>query len=64
LIKFPLIFFLVGKNGSGKSNFFSAIQFVLSEKYSKLKAEERQAFLHARFFFFFLTFFRKEQEEE
>eukprot|EP01080_Neovahlkampfia_damariscottae_P003454 gene3454-6103_t len=37
---------IVGRNGSGKSNFFSAIQFVLSEKYSKLKAEERQAFLH------------------
>ncbi|KAL9651690.1 hypothetical protein ABK040_009305 [Willaertia magna] len=37
---------IVGRNGSGKSNFFSAISFVLSEKYSKLRSEERQAFLH------------------
>jgi structural maintenance of chromosome 3 (chondroitin sulfate proteoglycan 6) len=37
---------IVGRNGSGKSNFFNAIIFVLSEKYSKLKADERQAFLH------------------
>ncbi|KAL0476479.1 sudA, partial [Acrasis kona] len=37
---------IVGRNGSGKSNFFNAIIFVLSEKYSKLKAEERQALLH------------------
>ncbi|KAG2382505.1 hypothetical protein C9374_005085 [Naegleria lovaniensis] len=37
---------IVGRNGSGKSNFFSAISFVLSEKFSKLRSEERQAFLH------------------
>jgi structural maintenance of chromosome 3 (chondroitin sulfate proteoglycan 6) len=37
---------IVGRNGSGKSNFFNAIIFVLSEKYSKLRADERQAFLH------------------
>jgi len=42
----PKINSLVGLNGSGKSNFFSAIQFVLSEKYSKLKQEERNKLLH------------------
>lgn len=39
-------FFLVGRNGSGKSNFFYAIQFVLSDEFSHLRAEERQALLH------------------
>ena len=37
---------IVGKNGSGKSNFFFAIQFVLSETYSTLRAEERKNLLH------------------
>uniref|UniRef100_A0A6A7FP57 Structural maintenance of chromosomes protein 3 n=1 Tax=Hirondellea gigas TaxID=1518452 RepID=A0A6A7FP57_9CRUS len=37
---------VVGRNGSGKSNFFSAIQFVLSDEYSHLRAEQRQALLH------------------
>ena len=32
---------LVGKNGSGKSNFFNAIQFVLSEKFTNLRASDR-----------------------
>lgn len=36
----------VGRNGSGKSNFFYAIQFVLSDEFSHLRAEERQALLH------------------
>lgn len=31
---------------SGKSNFFNAIHFVLSEKYTHLRAEERQSLLH------------------
>ena len=40
------IYILVGRNGSGKSNFFYAIQFVLSDEFSHLRAEERQALLH------------------
>ena len=52
---------LVGRNGSGKSNFFhgtgavppvrsrrAAIQFVLSDLYSNLRPEEKQALLHVR----------------
>ncbi|XP_050426142.1 structural maintenance of chromosomes protein 3-like [Adelges cooleyi] len=37
---------VVGRNGSGKSNFFYAIQFVLSDEFSHLKPEQRQALLH------------------
>ncbi|CAD2217012.1 structural maintenance of chromosome 3 (chondroitin sulfate proteoglycan 6) [Angomonas deanei] len=37
---------IVGKNGSGKSNFFAAIQFVLSEKYTNLRALERKELFH------------------
>ncbi|EMC93720.1 hypothetical protein BAUCODRAFT_205363 [Baudoinia panamericana UAMH 10762] len=37
---------IVGRNGSGKSNFFAAIQFVLSDRYTQLSREERQALLH------------------
>ena len=37
---------MVGRNGSGKSNFFYAIQFVLSDEYSHLRPEQRQALLH------------------
>ena len=37
---------VVGRNGSGKSNFFSAIEFVLSGEFSGLKADKRQALLH------------------
>lgn len=36
----------MGRNGSGKSNFFYAIQFVLSDEYSHLSAEQRQQLLH------------------
>jgi structural maintenance of chromosome 3 (chondroitin sulfate proteoglycan 6) len=38
---------VVGRNGSGKSNFFAAIQFVLSEKFSNLSAAERKDLFHA-----------------
>lgn len=38
--------FQVGRNGSGKSNFFYAIQFVLSDEFSHLRPEQRQALLH------------------
>ncbi|VVT47165.1 uncharacterized protein SAPINGB_P001575 [Magnusiomyces paraingens] len=37
---------VVGRNGSGKSNFFAAIRFVLSDAYTKLSREERQSLLH------------------
>lgn len=37
---------VVGFNGSGKSNFFQAILFVLSDQYSALRAETRKALLH------------------
>lgn len=37
---------VVGRNGSGKSNFFYAIQFVLSDEFSHLRPEQRQALLH------------------
>ena len=38
---------VVGRNGSGKSNFFNAILFVLSEKYTQLHPAERRELLHA-----------------
>ena len=37
---------IVGHNGSGKSNFFAAIRFVLSDAYTQMGKEERQALLH------------------
>uniref|UniRef100_A0A5S6QPM7 Structural maintenance of chromosomes protein n=1 Tax=Trichuris muris TaxID=70415 RepID=A0A5S6QPM7_TRIMR len=37
---------IVGRNGSGKSNFFYAIQFVLSDEFSHLRTEQRQSLLH------------------
>lgn len=37
---------VVGRNGSGKSNFFNAIQFVLSEDFSRLSPEQRQSFIY------------------
>ncbi|XP_071947976.1 structural maintenance of chromosomes protein 3-like [Antedon mediterranea] len=37
---------VVGRNGSGKSNFFYAIQFVLSDEFSNLRPEQRQSLLH------------------
>ncbi|EGD75869.1 hypothetical protein PTSG_07983 [Salpingoeca rosetta] len=37
---------IVGRNGSGKSNFFFAIRFVLSDAFASLRAEERQRLLH------------------
>ena len=36
----------VGENGSGKSNFFFAIEFVLSDEYKSLSQEQRVALLH------------------
>ncbi|KAI7849673.1 RecF/RecN/SMC [Circinella umbellata] len=37
---------IVGRNGSGKSNFFAAIRFVLSDAYQSMSKEERQSLLH------------------
>ena len=37
---------IVGRNGSGKSNFFAAIRFVLGDAYQQLGREDRQALLH------------------
>jgi structural maintenance of chromosome 3 (chondroitin sulfate proteoglycan 6) len=37
---------VVGRNGSGKSNFFWAIRFVLGDAYQNMTREERQSLLH------------------
>ncbi|KAL1208824.1 Structural maintenance of chromosomes protein 3 [Cardamine amara subsp. amara] len=37
---------VVGANGSGKSNFFHAIRFVLSDLFQNLRGEDRHALLH------------------
>eukprot|EP00040_Diaphanoeca_grandis_P033645 m.206425 g.206425 ORF g.206425 m.206425 type:complete len:1211 (+) comp32953_c0_seq2:153-3785(+) len=37
---------VVGRNGSGKSNFFFAIRFVLSDMYTSLSNQERSKLLH------------------
>ncbi|THU45180.1 hypothetical protein C4D60_Mb02t15150 [Musa balbisiana] len=36
----------VGANGSGKTNFFHAIRFVLSDLFQNLRSEDRHALLH------------------
>jgi structural maintenance of chromosome 3 (chondroitin sulfate proteoglycan 6) len=37
---------IVGRNGSGKSNFFAAVQFVLSEKFANLRPSDRKELVH------------------
>lgn len=37
---------IVGSNGSGKSNIYSALEFVLSSKYDLLRSEQRKQLLH------------------
>uniref|UniRef100_A0A182KAT5 Structural maintenance of chromosomes protein n=1 Tax=Anopheles christyi TaxID=43041 RepID=A0A182KAT5_9DIPT len=37
---------VVGRNGSGKSNFFSAIEFVLSDEYNNLRPAQRVALIN------------------
>jgi len=44
---FHIWFCSVGQNGSGKSNLFSAIQFVLSPELLHLTREQRETLLHA-----------------
>ncbi|KAH6774821.1 Structural maintenance of chromosomes family protein [Perilla frutescens var. frutescens] len=42
----PKVNCVVGANGSGKSNFFHAIRFVISDLFHNLRNEDRQALLH------------------
>ncbi|XP_038693265.1 structural maintenance of chromosomes protein 3 [Tripterygium wilfordii] len=42
----PKINCVVGANGSGKTNFFHAIRFVLSDLFQNLRSEDRHALLH------------------
>lgn len=42
----PKVNCVVGANGSGKSNFFHAIRFVISDLFQNLRSEDRHAFLH------------------
>ncbi|EXJ82729.1 structural maintenance-chromosome 3 (chondroitin sulfate proteoglycan 6) [Capronia epimyces CBS 606.96] len=42
----PKLNVIVGRNGSGKSNFFAAIRFVLSDAYSQMGREDRQQLIH------------------
>ncbi|KAL3232709.1 Structural maintenance of chromosomes protein 3 [Nakaseomyces bracarensis] len=37
---------VLGSNGSGKSNFFAAVRFVLTNDYTNLKREERQGLIY------------------
>ncbi|XP_052486877.1 structural maintenance of chromosomes protein 3 [Gossypium raimondii] len=42
----PKVNCVVGANGSGKTNFFHAIRFVLSDLFQNLRSEDRHALLH------------------
>ncbi|OBA24313.1 RecF/RecN/SMC protein [Metschnikowia bicuspidata var. bicuspidata NRRL YB-4993] len=42
----PNLNVVIGRNGLGKSNFFSAIRFVLSDAYNHMTREERQGLIH------------------
>ncbi|GMN46975.1 hypothetical protein TIFTF001_016156 [Ficus carica] len=42
----PKVNCVVGANGSGKSNFFHAIRFVLSDLFQNLRSDDRHALLH------------------
>ncbi|KAG2607917.1 hypothetical protein PVAP13_4NG306100 [Panicum virgatum] len=42
----PKVNVVVGANGSGKSNFFHAIRFVLSDMFQNLRSEDMVALLH------------------
>ena len=38
---------IIGKNGHGKSNFFEALQFLLSLKYKLTKKQDKNALEHS-----------------
>ncbi|XP_042430532.1 structural maintenance of chromosomes protein 3 [Zingiber officinale] len=42
----PRVNCVVGANGSGKTNFFHAIRFVLSDLFQNLRSDDRHALLH------------------
>ena len=42
----PRLNVVVGANGSGKSNFFHAVRFVLTDIHVQLRAEDRRSLLH------------------
>ncbi|KAM7528431.1 hypothetical protein LguiB_031841 [Lonicera macranthoides] len=42
----PKVNCVVGANGSGKSNFFQAIRFVISDLFQQLRTEDRHKLLH------------------
>ncbi|CAN3359064.1 structural maintenance of chromosomes protein 3 [Diutina catenulata] len=42
----PHLNIVLGRNGSGKSNFFAAVRFVLSDAYTNMSREERQGLIH------------------
>eukprot|EP00960_Hanusia_phi_P027479 746849-Hanusia_phi.AAC.5 len=50
----PLHNSIVGYNGSGKSNFFAALRFVLSDAYSNMRPDERAKLLNVDFTFVYL----------
>lgn len=39
-----------GRNGSGKSNFFEAIRFVLSDDYTSVRRKDRHGLLHVQYY--------------
>ena len=42
----PTINLIIGENGHGKSNFMDAILFVLTDKYSNLRHEDKKQLVH------------------
>ena len=42
----PALNVVVGRNGSGKSNFFAAVRFVLGDAHASLSREERESLLY------------------
>ncbi|ODV92163.1 hypothetical protein CANCADRAFT_42779 [Tortispora caseinolytica NRRL Y-17796] len=42
----PGVNVIVGRNGSGKSNLFAALRFVLSDSYNNISQEEKNSLLH------------------
>lgn len=66
---------ILGKNGSGKSNFlqgilsfsflfFLAIIFALSDSFRQKNKQEKRKFLHVNSLFVFIDFFRKTKNKQ